>query len=136
MARKTINEIEYIELPIEQDDFFVVSRGGEFLNKAKISDLITKTRSEIRPLSTNYTLTQDDSGVIFDILSAINVTIPVGLTQFTASFIPPDTGNITFVVSSGVSINGVSANVTRSNVNNIVELVERSTTNVYKLTGI
>ena len=110
-------------------------------NVSAVQQVINQAPAEVTsrvpvPVTQNFTLLQEHYGVLFDVQSAVTITVPAGLVGFSADFIPPDTGLITFVPTGGTTINLTTTNHTRGNANNVVTLVPRSSSNVYKLTGV
>lgn len=70
-------------------------------------------------LSTAYQLTAADDGRVYNVTTALTVTIPAGLSPRPAVvFIPPPSGNLSIAVSGGANINGATTTLTRSRSSN------------------
>lgn len=65
--------------------------------------------------STSFTLAAADDGKVFNVTTAITVTIPNGLSpRPNVAFVPPPTGNLSIAVTGGANINGAATTLTRA----------------------
>jgi hypothetical protein len=85
--------------------------GVDGLSATDIANLGTTTPLVV-PLSGNYTLSSADDGTTFYATTAINVTIPTGLSPMpSVLFIPPAAGSITLIPATGVILAGGTSNI-------------------------